>query len=237
MHTEFYDILGINHNCNDNDIKKAYRKKAMLHHPDKGGNEQDFKNITKAYEVLSNKEKREIYDKFGENGLENMNNGSGGIDPHDIFRQFFNGDDNGFSGFPGFNPFNGRQQSNNGNNGPKHTKYDMRLSLKDAYVGCLKKLQIKRLVMKKDENFKIFDCPGCDGAGGITEHVRMGFFTQVIQKQCPICNGKCKSWENGKLENKKEIINVNIEKGVPNNTTIELEGKADYDLKNEGLIV
>lgn len=84
--TEFYTRLGLNPNATDSDIKKAYRKLAVKHHPDKGGDEETFKKLTEAYEVLSNKDKREKYDTFGKDGL-----GDNGMNfnPQDIFNQFF----------------------------------------------------------------------------------------------------------------------------------------------------
>ena len=86
--TEFYTRLGLTPNASESDIKKAYRKLAIKHHPDKGGNEDTFKKLTEAYEVLSNKDKREKYDNFGKDGLDN--NGMN-FNPQDIFNQFFGG--------------------------------------------------------------------------------------------------------------------------------------------------
>ncbi|CAK0894474.1 unnamed protein product [Prorocentrum cordatum] len=86
--TKFYKILEVDKNANDAEIKKAYRKLAVKHHPDKGGDQEKFKEITRAYEVLSDSEKRAKYDRFGEEGLED---GGGGGDPSDIFEAFFGG--------------------------------------------------------------------------------------------------------------------------------------------------
>merc|ERR1719456_568080 len=86
---KFYELLEVDKNANAADIKKAYRKLAVKHHPDKGGDPEVFKNITKAYEVLSDDEKRKTYDKYGEEGLEE--GGGGGQDPMDIFGELFGG--------------------------------------------------------------------------------------------------------------------------------------------------
>mmetsp|Transcript_30339 Transcript_30339/g.81172 ORF Transcript_30339/g.81172 Transcript_30339/m.81172 type:complete len:253 (+) Transcript_30339:114-872(+) len=86
--TKFYKLLEVDKNASDAEIKKAYRKLAVKHHPDKGGDPETFKEITRAYEVLSDPEKRAKYDKFGEEGLEG---GGGGGDPSDIFDAFFGG--------------------------------------------------------------------------------------------------------------------------------------------------
>merc|ERR1719321_1323305 len=84
--TKFYKELGIDKNASGADIKKAYRKLAVQHHPDKGGDPEKFKEITRAYEVLSDSDKRSKYDRFGEEGLD----GDGGGDAADIFHDFFN---------------------------------------------------------------------------------------------------------------------------------------------------
>ena len=86
---ELYKILGIAKNATEKDIKKAYRKLALTHHPDRGGDEDKFKKISGAYEILKDKEKRDIYDKYGIDGLKAQDNGvsPGGI-PRDIFDMF-----------------------------------------------------------------------------------------------------------------------------------------------------
>merc|ERR1719326_416268 len=84
--TKFYKLLEVDKNAGDSDIKKAYRKLAVKHHPDKGGDPEKFKEITRAYEVLSDRDKREKYDRYGEEGLED-----GGGDAGDIFEAFFGG--------------------------------------------------------------------------------------------------------------------------------------------------
>merc|ERR1719199_274370 len=85
--TKFYKLLEVEKNASEPDIKKAYRKLAVKHHPDKGGDPETFKEITRAYEVLSDSDKRAKYDRFGEEGLD----GDGGGDPSDIFEAFFGG--------------------------------------------------------------------------------------------------------------------------------------------------
>merc|ERR1719326_257782 len=80
--TKFYKLLEVEKNASEAEIKKAYRKLAVKHHPDKGGDPEKFKEITRAYEVLSDSDKRSKYDKFGEEGLDGD---GGGGDPSDIF--------------------------------------------------------------------------------------------------------------------------------------------------------
>eukprot|EP00420_Gonyaulax_spinifera_P027234 CAMPEP_0197900842 /NCGR_PEP_ID=MMETSP1439-20131203/50047_1 /TAXON_ID=66791 /ORGANISM="Gonyaulax spinifera, Strain CCMP409" /LENGTH=150 /DNA_ID=CAMNT_0043521775 /DNA_START=48 /DNA_END=497 /DNA_ORIENTATION=- len=85
--TKFYKLLDVEKAASEADIKKAYRKMAIKHHPDKGGDPEKFKEITRAYEVLGDPDKRSKYDRFGEEGLED----GGGSDPTDIFSAFFGG--------------------------------------------------------------------------------------------------------------------------------------------------
>jgi len=82
---DYYDILGITKNANKKEIKKAYHKKAIKEHPDKGGDEENFKKIARAYEILSDPEKREMYDKFGEDGLKGQTFSTAS----DLFSMFF----------------------------------------------------------------------------------------------------------------------------------------------------
>mmetsp|Transcript_24295 Transcript_24295/g.95611 ORF Transcript_24295/g.95611 Transcript_24295/m.95611 type:complete len:128 (+) Transcript_24295:98-481(+) len=87
--TKFYKVLGIERDATDVEIKKAYKKLAIKLHPDKGGDEEKFKEVTHAFEILSDPQKREVYDQLGEEGLQD--GGGGGMDPHDIFDAFFGG--------------------------------------------------------------------------------------------------------------------------------------------------
>merc|ERR1719426_222912 len=92
--TKFYKLLEVDKNATEPEIKKAYRKLAVKHHPDKGGDPEKFKEITRAYEVLSDPDKRSKYDKYGEEGLED----GGGGDPTDIFNAMFGGGGRGGGG-------------------------------------------------------------------------------------------------------------------------------------------
>jgi len=138
MGKDFYKILGLTKSATDDDIKKAYRKFALKYHPDKNkeaGAEEKFKEVAEAYEILSDPKKKEVYDKYGEEGLKAGGGGGGGsaggpgqqffysnVDPHQTFRMFFNGSDpfamffggddeesgggaGGFGGFPGLGAF------------------------------------------------------------------------------------------------------------------------------------
>ena len=96
---DYYEVLGIAKGATDDEIKKAYRKKAIEHHPDKGGDENLFKEVAEAYETLSDPNKKQMYDTYGHN---QPKGGGGGGNPFDMFSNFF--------GRGGFNPFGGRPQ-------------------------------------------------------------------------------------------------------------------------------
>ncbi|CAL9056598.1 unnamed protein product [Musa banksii] len=89
--TKYYEVLGVPKSASQDDLKKAYRKAAIKNHPDKGGDPEKFKELAQAYEVLSDPEKREIYDQYGEDALKEGMGGGGGHDPFDIFSSFFGG--------------------------------------------------------------------------------------------------------------------------------------------------
>ncbi|KAE8709755.1 Chaperone protein dnaJ 2 [Hibiscus syriacus] len=104
--TKYYEILGVPKNASQDDLKKAYRKAAIKNHPDKGGDPEKFDFLAQAYELLSDLEKREIYDQYGEDALkEGMGGGGDAHDPFDIFQSFFGG-----SPFGGGGSSRGRRQ-------------------------------------------------------------------------------------------------------------------------------
>lgn len=162
---DYYNILGINKNASEEEIKKAYRKMAVKWHPDKNPDnqkeaEKKFKEISEAYEVLKDRNKRNIYDKLGKDGLNNANSGFShgfsNMPPNDIFKNFFgtedvfsvNMDNNvhrrftrvNFGGASGFDNI----KINKGKKKAKNTEHVIKCSLKDLYFGISKKIRIER---------------------------------------------------------------------------------------------
>jgi DnaJ family protein A protein 2 len=136
----FYDLLGVSKTATSDEIKKAFRKKALKEHPDKGGDPELFKEITVAYEVLFDPEKRSVYDKYGEEGIRD-NAGGGGMGGMDIF-----------------DLINGRM-GGGGKSGPKKGKsvlHPVKATLEDLYNGKSTKIVVNRERI----------CSTCDGKGG-----------------------------------------------------------------------
>ena len=180
----------------------------MKHHPDKGGDEHKFKEISAAYEILSDAEKRAKYDKFGLEGLENDGGGGGG-GHDDLFNMFFGG--GGGSG-------RGRSA------GPRRgddVNHPLKVSLEDLYNGKVVKLAISRQVIVGESKM----CSTCDGRGVVVElrQIALGM-VQQMQRRCQACDG-----EGYQVTRKREreVLEVLIEKGMVHNQKIVFRNKGD----------
>jgi chaperone protein DnaJ len=240
--TEYYERLGVTPTSTVDEIKKAYRKLAIKYHPDKNPGdkeaEEKFKEISQAYEVLSNEDKRSTYDRFGKEGLSGSS-GMGGVDPFDLFSSFFGGG--------GFFPGGGRHHHHH--RGPQRTK-DMvtavRVTLEDIYNGKTKKMKVSRSVAcgncsgtgSKDKVAST-SCTECNGAGVKTEIRQIGpGMYQQMRSVCAECEGKgeivpkgkrCTEC-NGKKTNKEtKILKVEIDKGVKEGKKIVFSGESDQE--------
>ncbi|CAD7934994.1 unnamed protein product [Amoebophrya sp. A120] len=205
----FYKLLDVDKNASGPDIKKAYRKLAIKHHPDKGGDPETFKEITKAYEVLSDENKRKLYDQYGEEGVES---GGGGSDPTDIFDMVFGG--------------GGGRRRGGGAGGAKRKGKDvvhpMDVTLEQLYNGHTKKLAINRTVI--DQKVGVKECDACDGRGVVIQVMRMGNMIQQMQQQCTKCGGSGKIY---KTKKEKEILEVFVDRGAPDLNKVVFYAKAD----------
>jgi DnaJ-class molecular chaperone len=169
--TDPYAILGIQKGASDGEVKKAYRKAAMQHHPDKGGDPEQFKKIQGAYDILSDSEKRSNFDQFGTPDGPPQNPFGGAGFPADMFSQMFGGG----------NPF-GFQQKRGPVRRANHD-HEISISLEDSYRGLSKNL---RLSLAKPCMACRKKCPQCNGHGAI--HLQMG--PMQIQQPCPACGGQ-----------------------------------------------
>lgn len=211
--TDYYNILGITKDASNEDIKNAYRRLARTHHPDKGGDKDQFQKIQEAYETLSNSDKRNQYDNPIQNDFEN-------IFPFGFEHPFFK---------------HHRQQSNIIKKND-HV-YKCNITLNEVFFGTTKKLKVhKNLLCKKC----ISNCTNCNGTGTSTKHIRMGPFTQVIQQTCNICNGngkindKSKHCDSCNLKGviiEEKIFEIQIEQGVENGTKFIFDGWGEQAVK------
>lgn len=228
---DFYEVLGVERNADDKQIKKAYRKMAIKYHPDKNPDnaeaEAKFKEAAEAYEVLSDANKRARYDQYGHAGLGGAAGGGGfggGMNMEDIFSQF--GDIFGGGGFGGGFGGGGR-----GRRVVKGSNLRVRITLTMADVanGIHKKIKVKKLVNAEGTTTKT--CTQCNGTGQITR-VTSTFLGQMqTASTCPTCHGDGQmidkkapgSDANGQVR-KEEVIEVDIPAGVEDGMQLSVRG-------------
>lgn len=224
---EFYDIIGVPQEASADDIRKAYRKKVIKAHPDKGGDVEEFKKLQAAYEILSNPEKKELYDKYGIDGIKE--GGGSGMDP---FEAMFGG------------MFGGRGGRGGGKPAQKKVKpivKEIKVTLEDLYVGKMKKVTFRR-----DRNCEACDgkggkdakkCSTCKGHGMVEKVVQLGpGFLSSSRSVCHDCKGegttfdkanKCKMCQGNKTKNEEKVLEVPIEQGAPNDHHMLFSGEGD----------
>lgn len=223
----FYETLGVPKTASQDEIKKAYRKLAVKHHPDKGGDPEKFKDINAAYEVLSNPEKRELYDKYGIDGLRE---GGGGADPFEhLFGGLFGGGRRGGGG--------ARQETRK----VKPMVKDIKVTLADIYGGKMKNVTYTRQKTcepcggKGGKDAK--KCGKCKGHGLIEKIVQLGpGFISSQRAPCPDCGGEgmaydkanqCKSCKGQKIVEEEKTIEVPVEQGCPNDHHVTFTGEGN----------
>ncbi|GAA5951871.1 hypothetical protein JCM8115_005262 [Rhodotorula mucilaginosa] len=237
---DFYQVLGLDRSCSEKDLKRAYRKLSKQFHPDKNNSEEakaKFLDVSRAYEVLSDSELRQTYDRYGEEGLKQRESGGGaGGDPYDIFRQAFG--------------FGGGQQQRRGQN----MLAEIEVDLKAMYEGDSMKFQIRRKAIcdrcdgtgarsEKD----VVTCQTCDGRGVrlVRHQLGPGIFQQV-QMHCDRCGGRgqtikhyCPSCKGARIVDTVSDLDLHIDRGMPEGEEIVFEGEADEspDLEAGDVIV
>ncbi|CAM9639510.1 unnamed protein product [Ectocarpus fasciculatus] len=223
-----YKSLGVPKDADENTIKKAYKKLALKHHPDKGGDVEVFKEISSAAEVLCDPEKRKIYDKYGKEGLEGQGGGEG-HSADDVFSMFFGG------GRRGRGP-SGPQKGEDIN-------HPIKVTLEDLYNAKTVRLAINRDKLCEDcegrggQEGCERDCSDCQGRGAKVMLRQLGpGMVQQMQVACPSCKGggkiideklKCKSCKGKKVFKDRKVLEVNVEKGMRNGQKIRFAGEAD----------
>lgn len=243
---DYYEVLGVQKGASDDEIKKAYRKKAIQYHPDKNPGdkaaEEKFKEAAEAYEVLSNADKRARYDQFGHAGLDGQGGfgGGAGMNMEDIFAQFGNifGGHFGFGGgFGGFGGGSARQSVNRGSD----LRVRVKLTLKDIANGCEKKIKVRKAVecshcggSGAKDSHSTKTCPDCGGSGFVTRVQRTILGNMQTRTACPRCGGegriitdKCPHCAGEGIEMREEIITINIPAGVAEGMQLSMQGKGN----------
>lgn len=227
MSKNYYETLGVGKDASQDEIKKAYRKMAIEHHPDKGGDEEKFKEAAEAYETLSDEQKRKEYDMFGSGGGQRFQ--GHGFDMNDIFSQF--GDI--FGG--GFSQHYQRSQPKKG----RDLRVQVQVTLNDVIFGSSKKIKYQRNDKCQPCNGKggtdLRDCLSCSGTGHrtITQQTPFGRIQQTAP--CNNCNGsgknvfnKCSSCNGEGVKSKEEVIDINIPAGVGEGMNLTMGGYGNH---------
>jgi len=245
MGKDYYKILGVEKSASQDDIKKAFRKLAHKYHPDKEtGNEEKFKEVNEAYQILGKPEKRKQYDQFGSTfdqqggfgggmgwedfmrqarsgGAQGMN--FGGIDLGEIFGEMFGGG------------FGGRQR---GRKQGEDIQIDLQIDFKDAIFGIKKEIELLKVIKcphcegnMAEPNTKIIQCSTCGGSGQVTrvQKTMLGAFQS--RSVCPDCHGQgqkpekpCSKCSGTGVVREKQKIEINIPAGINNGSTLRLAG-------------
>lgn len=243
---DYYDLLGVARTASEDELKKAYRKKAVQYHPDKNPGdkaaEEMFKKISEAYEVLKDPEKRAAYDRYGHAAFQGPGasrgggmSGAGGFhDPFDIFREVF-GQGGGGSIFEEM--FGGGRGGEGGGQSGSDLRYDLEITLEEAARGVEKEISFRKLVTCErcsgsgaEPGTKKITCPTCRGAGQIRRSGGIIVFTQTcptcggsgrkIERPCSACRGEGRAPQTTKL-------NVRIPPGVDTGSRLRSSGNGE----------
>lgn len=238
---DYYDVLGVEKTASADDVKKAYRKLAMKYHPDvnkEAGAEEKFKELSEAYAVLSDEQKRATYDKFGHAGMQGFSEADmyNNINFNDIFAGMNFGDsDNLFDLF--FGGRGGRRDSGRGSD----LRYDMEIDFKEAVFGIDKEIVVPRMETcdtchgtGAKPGTKIDTCPNCHGSGQVRQ-VSQSLFGQMVRvAPCPRCQGKGKIFDTPCPECKGRMktrhvrkISVKVPAGIDNGLQLRIPGEGE----------
>lgn len=253
---DYYEVLGVDRNASEDELKKAYRKLAKKYHPDANPNnkeeaEKKFKEINEAYEVLSNPQKRKMYDQFGTADPQSGFGGAGGPFGGGTYTYSTSGfGDFGDFGDLGdiFSSFFGGRQSARNNNGPRKgadLNMNMSITFEESFLGVE-----KEVVITRNETCEVchgtgakpgtspIKCPDCHGTGQITQ-VQNTVLGQVqTTRTCPKCHGTgefiteiCENCKGKGTVRKQPKIKVKIPAGIDNGQTVVLRGEGDPGIK------
>lgn len=225
---ELYQVLGVSKSASEAEIRKAYHKLAVRWHPDKNRDnkekaEQKFKEISKAYQILSDSEKRKVYDTYGERALQDMDGASGGGDPMDLFGNIFGG-----------------------SSGKRHAEEvpaivtSLELTLNEFYHGGTFSVEVTRTVATDTRGESrpggMVKCSSCEGQGTKTQTRQMGpGMFQQFQGACDKCQGRGFSLLDGYVASEKtEVVAVPVEPGMMEGQHVIASGKGNPDIFRPG---
>ncbi|XP_057313639.1 dnaJ homolog subfamily A member 4-like [Hydractinia symbiolongicarpus] len=227
--TKLYDILGVSPTSTPEEIKKAYRKLALKYHPDKNPDEPEkFKEISAAFEVLSDEKKRSVYDKYGDEGLKESGGGEF-HSPFDIFDMFFGG--------------GGRRRKPGEKAKGRDTVHQLKVSLEELYNGATRQLALQKNVICSGCNGiggkegSVQKCENCNGSGVEVKLRQIGpGMVQQIQQPCRECHqtgekirekDKCKKCHGKKVNKERKILECKVEKGMKDGQKIVFSEEGD----------
>lgn len=233
MSKDYYNILGVSKNASPEEIKKAYRKKAVKYHPDKGGDEEKFKEANEAYAILSDEQKRSNYDRYGT--VDGNPFSGGGSNPFGGFDFDLNDIFSGFGGFGGFT--NNAQRAQRRKKGGD-LRINVKLNFHDVRDG--KTVKVKYTHKEKCSSCngvggKTSTCHRCQGTGKIQNSINNGIFSQMTVTDCTACNGigqkvktPCNTCNGTGYNDKEQILPIDLPKGCHNGDTFRLVGKGHF---------
>lgn len=247
---DYYEVLGVPKNASADEIKKAYRKKALEHHPDRNPDnkqaEEKFKEAAEAYEILGDETKRKRYDQFGHAGMGNGGFGGGGhgaqgFDMNDIFERFGDvfGGEHPFESF-----FGGSSRTRGGGrrvNRGSNLRIKVKLTLEEIATGVEKKIKVNKYVTcdkctgtgaKSGSGFST--CNTCKGSGQVTRTQQTILGYMQTASACPQCGGegqiikdKCQYCNGDGIRRGEEVISINIPAGVAEGMQLSMNGKGN----------
>jgi molecular chaperone DnaJ len=242
MAKDFYEILGVSRTATADELKKAYRKLAMQHHPDKNPGdkkaEEKFKELSHAYDILSDEQKRAAYDRYGHDAFTQSGNGGGGAGAAGF--DFSSGFADIFEDLFGMGGGRGRSQSTGPARG-SDLRYNLQVSLEEAFKGKQETIKVTTSVACDvchgsggEKGSKPTECPTCHGAGRV--RASQGFFT--VERTCTTCQGMgkiiknpCKNCAGTGRVRKEKTLSVNIPAGVEEGTRIRLSNEGEVGMR------
>jgi DnaJ family protein A protein 2 len=228
-----YSILGVSKEADDNEIRKQYKKLCLTNHPDKGGKAEEFQKVQKAYEILSDANKRQMYDATGSTEENQQINPD--VDLGNIFMNMFGGGGFGFNG-----GFPSNMQNRKRHKAPPKI-HEISVSLHDFYFGKKIKIQFERQkfcpTCKGEGSSKFTTCGQCKGHGIVEQHIMMGPGMMAVSRApCGSCNGngkipsgKCDNCYGKKMFNQEKILDVHIEPGMKSGDSLLFQNECSDD--------